>query len=237
MNLFLNFEKHNRNRKYRLFCFPHAGGNRLTFEKWITDISDDIEIIPVNLDERNPNHSFSDVANYISDEIVECLDERKFWFYGHSMGAALAFLVAYLCQNKFNKMPEKLIIAGRQAPHDKNYEKFHSSMGFDALLETLKENGGTPEELLSDEIFRTFFLPEIMSDYKLHETFEYNGEIVRCPIVAHCGEMDVEANESIMSRWRNVTSTEFKIRSFPGGHFFPYNLEGYLKEIEKEILY
>ncbi|MDU5087077.1 MAG: SagB family peptide dehydrogenase [Anaerococcus vaginalis] len=234
--MFLNLKKYNKNKKYRLFCFPHAGGNRLTFEKWITDINSDIEVIPISLDERNPNDSFRDIANCISNEIYECLDERKFLFYGHSMGAALAFLVAYLCQNKFNKTPEKLIIAGRQSPQDKHNEKFHSSMGFEALLETLRENGGTPEELLNSETFKNLLLPEIMNDYKLHETFEYNGEIVSCPIVAHCGETDAEANKFIMNRWEKVTSNKFTIRSFKGGHFFPYKYEWYLQEIEKEIL-
>ena len=41
-----------------------------------------------------------------------------FFFWGHSMGAALAFSVSYYIEKKYNYFPEKLIVAARQPPFD-----------------------------------------------------------------------------------------------------------------------
>lgn len=60
--------------------------------------------------------------------------------------------------------------------------------------------------------------------------------IMACSIVAHCGTEDIEANETIMLGWKEVTLKEFKITSFSGGHFFPHSYTKYLEELEKEII-
>ena len=234
MEIFPYLEKNNKDKLYQLFCFPHAGGNSLTFAKWV-DASSKVDIIPISLDERGSENSFDALAALIAERIVKILDGRPFCFYGHSMGAALAFSVAYFCETKYQCYPEKLIVAGRQPPYDNSTESFHSSMGMNALIEELRNAGGTSQELLENDTFRTYILPEIMNDYKLHEDFKYHEEIINIPIIAHCGAEDFEASKDVMKGWKMVTTKDFKMKVFSGGHFFPHNCNQYLSELEQEI--
>lgn len=235
MEIFPYIQRMKKEKPYQLFCFPHAGGNSLTFAKWV-DRSSKIDIIPISLSERGKENNYNNLVGIIAEKIIAILDDRPFFFWGHSMGAALAFSVSYYIEKKYNYFPEKLIVAARQPPFDPCAKSFRSSMGLSALLDELKNAGGTPRELLESDIFREYMLPEIMNDYVLHEGFKYHGEMINSSIVAHCGTEDIEANETIMLGWKEVTLKEFKITSFSGGHFFPHSYTKYLEELEKEII-
>lgn len=235
MEIFPYIERINKKKPYQLFCFPHAGGNCLTFAKWV-DASTKIDIVPISLDERGDENSYDVMVAIISEKIVNILDGRPYYFYGHSMGAAFAFSVLHYCDKKYHCCPEKLIVAGRQPPYDKCSESFRSSMGMDALIDELRNAGGTSMELLESDVFKEYVLPDIMNDYKLHEGFKYRGEIINTPIVAHCGAEDFEANENIMRGWKKVTTGDFKTKIFSGGHFFPHNTKHYISDLEIEIL-
>lgn len=230
MEIFPYIQRMKKEKPYQLFCFPHAGGNSLTFAKWV-DRSSKIDIIPISLSERGKENNYNNLVGIIAEKIIAILDDRPFFFWGHSMGAALAFSVSYYIEKKYNYFPEKLIVAARQPPFDPCAKSFRSSMGLSALLDELKNAGGTPRELLESDIFREYMLPEIMNDYVLHEGFKYHGEMINSSIVAHCGTEDIEANETIMLGWKEV-----KITSFSGGHFFPHSYTKYLEELEKEII-
>ena len=185
MEIFPYIQRMKKEKPYQLFCFPHAGGNSLTFAKWV-DRSSKIDIIPISLSERGKENNYNNLVGIIAEKIIAILDDRPFFFWGHSMGAALAFSVSYYIEKKYNYFPEKLIVAARH--------------------------------------------------YVLHEGFKYHGEMINSSIVAHCGTEDIEANETIMLGWKEVTLKEFKITSFSGGHFFPHSYTKYLEELEKEII-
>lgn len=51
MEIFPYIQRMKKEKPYQLFCFPHAGGNSLTFAKWV-DRSSKIDIIPISLSER-----------------------------------------------------------------------------------------------------------------------------------------------------------------------------------------
>lgn len=48
MEIFPYIQRMKKEKPYQLFCFPHAGGNSLTFAKWV-DRSSKIDIIPISL--------------------------------------------------------------------------------------------------------------------------------------------------------------------------------------------
>lgn len=198
MEIFPYIQRMKKEKPYQLFCFPHAGGNSLTFAKWV-DRSSKIDIIPISLSERGKENNYNNLVGIIAEKIIAILDDRPFFFWGHSMGAALAFSVSYYIEKKYNYFPEKLIVAARQPPFDPCAKSFRSSMGLSALLDELKNAGGTPRELLESDIFREYMLPEIMNDYVLHEGFKYHGEMINSSIVAHCGTEDIEASEVFRS--------------------------------------
>ena len=116
MEIFPYIQRMKKEKPYQLFCFPHAGGNSLTFAKWV-DRSSKIDIIPISLSERGKENNYNNLVGIIAEKIIAILDDRPFFFWGHSMGAALAFSVSYYIEKKYNYFPEKLIVAARQPPY------------------------------------------------------------------------------------------------------------------------
>src|SRR2546423_1073197 len=87
----------NPHARMRLFCFPHAGAGALSFRRWVELLPQEIELCAIQLpgrEDRFREPPFTDV-----DALVLALRQvlypyelsRRFAFYGHSMGALVAY--------------------------------------------------------------------------------------------------------------------------------------------------
>src|SRR5206468_11829594 len=83
----------------RLFCFPYAGAGASVFRNWKREFPQDIEICPIQLPGREsramerPMDSLSTIVESIVSEMTPLL-HTPFAFFGHSMGALIAFETA-----------------------------------------------------------------------------------------------------------------------------------------------
>src|SRR5687767_7927314 len=81
--------------RYRLLCFPHAGGSSVAYRSW-NQYLPSMEVCCVTLpgrDRRFNENAMTD-AHQIGREVanaVGSLSDKSWIFYGHSMGAILAF--------------------------------------------------------------------------------------------------------------------------------------------------
>ena len=64
-----------------------------------------------------------------------------FVFYGHSMGARLAFEVTRELRRRGAPMPQELLVSGRRAPHCPESELMHA-LGDPQLVARLRRLGG-----------------------------------------------------------------------------------------------
>lgn len=230
---------HNRsggNHK-RVFCFHYAGGSSVIFKQWAA-AGRPVEFIPVELPGRGTRsaeaclENFDQLTEPLLSGLLQAIDNRPFCFFGHSMGAVIAFEAAWQLQTRYGLQPEQLIVAGRHAPHCPDPATFKSYMNDEALIRELKRLNGTPPEILENREILDFLLPMIRSDYKLHESYRYRGQNLNLPVIAHAGKYDHEANAALMRHWREVTAGSFALREFDGNHFFVQNLgEEYLAEL------
>lgn len=225
-----------------VFCFSHAGGSAATYRKW-TLKKQGINIITVELPgvgSRRKEEFIYDYKDFIDELAIEIQEKSKnceFYFFGHSMGAALAFYLAKHMQDKNLKIPKKIVVAGRQPPNEENEIEFKTYMDDQALIDELKRYEATPKELLENEEFLNIVIQDLRKAYTLNESYIYNGEKINIDIVAHSGISDFEANNDIMSRWANVTNKDFKIKEFDGNHFFIFNLgDEYEDNLLKEFV-
>jgi medium-chain acyl-[acyl-carrier-protein] hydrolase len=89
-----------------------------------------------------------------------------------------------------------------------------------ALTRRLREMNGVPEEVLANRGLMAMFEPVLRADLRLAETWEASTGRVAAPILALCGESDdIDPYEDMLD-WRDHTTGDFAIRSFPAGHFF-----------------
>src|SRR5262245_63225231 len=83
----------------RLFCFPYAGGGASVFRGWADCLPGAVEVCPVQMPGRETR--FREPAFTRLPPLVEALAaslrphlDRPFAFFGHSLGALVAFELA-----------------------------------------------------------------------------------------------------------------------------------------------
>src|SRR5262249_23546141 len=64
-------------------------------------------------------------------------------------------------------------------------------------------------------------LPVIRSDFEMHETYVYQPSApLDCLISAFGGLQDPHVTEADLCAWRDQTTSDFRLKMFPGDHFF-----------------
>ncbi|AHF03941.1 oleoyl-ACP hydrolase [Marichromatium purpuratum 984] len=212
--------------RLRLFCLPHAGGTPALFKHWPPLLPEWIEPLMVCLpgrenrfDEPLPEDIPALVAQ-LAGAVRPWLD-RPWALFGHSMGATLAYELTQTLVAQGGPMPEHLVVSARIPPQRHRGGDLHRRDD-DALCARLIALGGTPPELLSRPEFRAVVLPAIREDYRLIETYRPDLERapLPCPLTVFRGRDDADLDAEAAGAWSCCTSADFRIESFPGGHFY-----------------
>ncbi len=209
----------------RLVCFPHAGGSASYYRPVSTRFAGAVDVIawqyPGRQDRRHePGITDIDV---LVDRITEqfmALSPKPTILFGHSMGATLAFEVAWRLERAGFSEPLRVVASGRRAPMIDHGERVH--LKNDAgLLAEMRLLNGTDDAVLADEEIVRMALPAIRSDYQAIETYSYvPGRMVNCPVTVLTGDADPRTAIEDASQWRSVTNGAFRMKVFPGGHFY-----------------
>lgn len=220
----------NSNAKIRLFCFPYAGSSSVISYKFLAEsLPRTIDICLIELPGRglrmseNPESSINPIVTGISREIKDYLD-LPFIFFGHSMGALIAYELAYEIQHHYNQKPYKLYISSHRAPFSKKETKIMHKLEEREFKSELRQMNGIADEIWENEELLNIVLPIIKNDFKLCETYIYNArDKLNCEIVAFGGKNDPDVNEENLMEWNKITSNRFNIRLFEGNHFYFVN--------------
>jgi medium-chain acyl-[acyl-carrier-protein] hydrolase len=219
----------------RLFCFPHAGGNALFFRPWQRLMPSDIDVCPVELPGRGariPERPFRRM-----DQLVDTLCDvfgpvltAPFAFFGHSMGAYIAFELARRLRSADGSPAMHLFVSGTQAPGRAARRSVMHAMPDDHLIAALTEFGGTPPAVMARHELVTALLPTMRADLELAETYRAPGSSrVPCPITAFGGADDKIDRHSV-EMWSSFTEGRFRAKIFSGGHFYLSNASNALAD-------
>ncbi len=78
-----------------------------------------------------------------------------------------------------------------------------------------------PAEVLQNAELLKLYLPVLRADLTLLDTYSYTPEeLLTCPISAFGGVKDWAVGQEDIAAWRAHTTGPFRMRMFPGGHFF-----------------
>ena len=104
---------------FRLYCFPHSGGSAGEFVRW-ADAMPEVEVLGIQLPGRGARlhePSFTRMEPLV-DAIVSEIDFRgPFAFFGHSLGAMVAYEVARKLRDTGRPQPEWIFASASPAPH------------------------------------------------------------------------------------------------------------------------
>ena len=211
--------------RFRLFCFPYAGGSASWFRSWRDQLRPAIDVCPVQIPGRGnrfaepPLRRCEALCDMLAGELLPWLDV-PFAFFGHSMGALVAFELARHLRRHGRPGPTHLFLSGAPGPRRPLPSRLHS-MPEPALLAELRRLNGTPPEILQQRDFMAIVIPLIRADLELYETHVYSSEdLLDCPISAFAGAADGLASHEHVAAWRDETRGPFTLRMFEGDHFF-----------------
>jgi surfactin synthase thioesterase subunit len=209
----------------RLICFPHAGSSASYFYPVSTAMPSAIEVLAIQYPGRHDRRHESNVEDLgeLADSIFAAIAGRcegRVTFFGHSMGATLAFEVARRMQRTGLRAPGSLIVSGRRGPTTHRVGTLHQKDDA-ALIADMKLLSGTDVRIFSDPELMHMILPPTRSDYKAIETYRYDpGPRLSCPILALVGDTDPRTTIDEARDWGQHTSSDFELQVFPGGHFY-----------------
>jgi medium-chain acyl-[acyl-carrier-protein] hydrolase len=147
--------------------------------------------------------------------------DHPFAFFGHSLGALMAFDMARYLRKHFGVVPVHLFVSGCRAPQlPHTGPPFHALPDAEFIREVERMNG-TPKEVLQNRELIQLMLPLLRADFALSQEYTYVDEPpLACPISAFGGVRDQEVNLESVQAWREQTTNRFSFRRFPGDHFF-----------------
>lgn len=211
-------------RMVRLVCFPHAGGSASFYYPVSAAHSADADVIclqyPGRQDRRRErlHTDIGSLADAITTEL-RMLSDKPTVFFGHSMGAILAFETALRLEHD-DAGPRTVIASGRRAPAAVRSESVHGRDDEGVVAELKRLNGTIPDLLGDDEVLR-MSLPAIRADYQAIETYRSGPDArLRAGITVLTGYADPLTTAGEAAAWEKHTNGPFRLAGFPGGHFF-----------------
>jgi medium-chain acyl-[acyl-carrier-protein] hydrolase len=240
--------KPNSKTKLRLFCLPYAGGGASIFRRWSEYLPAEIEVCPIQLPGRENRWKeplfthISPLVETLATILHPYLQKIPFAFFGHSMGALIAFeLTRQLCDN-YNCHPTHLFVSGRAAPQITTSDSPIHQLPESEFLEELRRLDGTPEAVLQNAELMKLLIPILRADFALCETYIYSiKKQLDCPISVFGGLQDHKLSYENLIAWHELTNNERRLRLFPGNHFFlqsvqPLVLSAISQDIKQHFL-
>jgi surfactin synthase thioesterase subunit len=223
----------------RLLCFPYAGGSATAFKPWCGRFPPHVEVLGVQLAGRGtrfgetPRTTVAAVIAELGPVIGPRMDVPTV-FFGHSLGAVVAFEVCrWLRQHRF-PMPRHLFVSGRNGPESSRATPYHAmdDAQFIAAVRTLN---GTPPEVFGSRDLLGLVLPTLRADFTLSETYRCSVDApLDVPISALAGRDDPDTSVDGLEGWRPHTSGAFRKHILAGEHFFLRSSERAVLAIVRE---
>ena len=213
--------------RLRLFCFPHAGGGIATFRDWIR-LPPDIDVCAIQMpgrDARSSEPPCSDLpllVKSLAEGLAPHLD-TPFAFFGHSLGALVAFELTRYLRRHGGPQPAHVIASARRAPQLPNVDPPTYNLAPDrAFVDALtRRYNGIPAAILAEPELMAMFLPILRADLKMTETYRYPPEeLLTIPLTALGGLEDPLVGRADLSAWSGMTVGPFSLHMLAGGHFF-----------------
>jgi len=208
----------------RLICFPYAGGSAQVFKDWQQQLPPFVEVSAIQYPGRGSRFSepsitdLTEMVDKIENNLIPFLN-RPFAFFGHSMGAGIAFELTRKLQKR-GLRPRYLFVSGRNAPHVRIDKDDVHTLPDDEFREKLKSMNGTPHEVLEHPELMELMLPLLRADFTLSETADFDLETeLGCPMVAFGGEKDEDVSAESIEGWGRYSGT-FQWHMLAGDHFF-----------------
>lgn len=209
----------------RLYCFPHSGGSPGEYLRW-TDRIAGVELWAVQYPGRGSRmdeEPVRDLDTLILRLSADADFDGRFGFFGHSLGALVAYETAHKLRELGHVTPQWLFVSAYPAPHltvMQDREPLHLSSDAELAERLLADFGDSAEQVREDPEFLKTLLNTNRADYSMVETYKYRQRPPLESAIHVVGGLDDEIPPDELVAWQRHTSREFAVHLLPGGHFY-----------------
>lgn len=208
-----------------LYCIPHAGGNAAFYTALAGQLPASIVCHPLELPGRGRRHReplSTGLEAMARDLYSRMTPQTPYALFGHSMGALLALLCAVQAQKDAMPLPRALFISAAAAPL--GWEQCRppalASLPAQAMWDRVARLGGLPDQIAASQDFLKYLEPILRADFAALESWTPPPLApLPVPIAVFRGDRDMVTEEQAR-QWRQLTSVDFRLHTFPGSHFY-----------------
>lgn len=212
--------------KFRLICFPYAGGGAGTYFGWDQWLSDDVELLIVQPAGRgsrlkeSPATSMTDLVADIFDGLAPYLD-KPFAFFGHSMGCLVAYELALALKQKQMALPKLFVVSACRAPQIQYNGKKTDQLSDQQFIDILDTMADIPPALAQSKRLIQMCLPMLRADFQIAEQY-HNSSVnaLDCQFIAFAGQYDNGVDMDDYHGWSQQFASEGSLSMFAGDHYF-----------------
>ena len=215
--------------RMRLLCLPHVGGGSAMFHRWALRLVDRVNVVPVKLpgrEDRTKEPAFDDLRQLVrrlSSDLTNYVQEQPLALFGHSMGGLICFEWARQMQAAGIEVQHVFVSSCRPPHRFRMPDQPMHQLPDRQMIEHLNGKYGTGTATSNDELdLMLFMAPTIRADLKLLETYSLKegSPPLSCPLSVLGGTDDKQITRVVLQEWERYTASDFKLRIFPGHHFY-----------------
>jgi acyl transferase domain-containing protein/surfactin synthase thioesterase subunit/acyl carrier protein len=232
--------------RFRLFCFPFAGGGSAIYRTWSDSLDKAIEVVAIEppgrlgrIDER----PISDVNEFVDKLVFEMrgLLDRPFAFFGHCLGGLTMYETARSLIHSTDHRPCHLFVSGARPPDQiddsgpfeerltrdlMKLTKFRInvppfSQPDDIFSQIIRHfNIRATDEMLDNPELRSIMLPVIRAEFRMASNYEYEIEPPwDIPITCFAAHDDPYVSRKHALGWGHFTNARLQVHLREGAHF------------------
>lgn len=221
----------NHRATLRLFCFPFAGGAAQVFRGWNKRLPDFVEVCaiqPPGRWQRMREPPLTSVSSLCVEACrgLEALFDLPFVFYGHSLGALVAYELTCKLRREAMVQPRALFVGSSGAPQlvPRGTERLYQLPDKELVEQIDRHYGSISPELRQHQDLLELLIPALRADMTAFGTYQYRErQPLDLPIAAFGGEADALVPREDLEQWRSQTTSRFSLEMFEGGHLFFQN--------------
>lgn len=212
--------------RLHLIGFPYAGGGASAFHPWARFLPPHVALCAVQYPGREtrinetPYTQMQDMLPDLVEALTPFLTVPTV-FFGHSLGAMIAYETVKQLERQAASLPQHLFISAARAPHvPMRHDPYHILPGTE-FWQRIGEMGGTPTAVLHHPEFKALLEPTLKADFAVAETYQRPDRVpVRIPLTVFIGLLDTYVDVDDVLAWKPYTTAQFNAHRIQAGHFF-----------------
>jgi surfactin synthase thioesterase subunit len=211
----------------RLFLFPHAGSGAIIYRDWAELLPDDVAPQALTLPGRHDRREEATYAEWdpLLDALYEAmqdeLDDRPFAFFGHCLGAQLAYRLTVRMEQDRVAGPVLIGMSGWAPEGFFVPTEEQANMPEAEMIGWIKKLGSFPAAVYDNPEMLALVIPALRADLSVAAQYRDDGSAVSCPLVSYGGRSDpLMEKADAMTSWTTRSPRYLGHSDYSGGHFY-----------------